>query len=395
MDTNIKQKSVFKFAIYTLICVCLLGVYPYIFNRFLPLPGITIIYLITIVTLLLIIVFCRGKLILLPYPVNIIFLIQLLAWIAYILIHSDILYAQRILTIVLTYLQLLCLSNCQGKVNRFFLQYDKFIVIMAVGGTVCFFLVLFLNFPVLYSYSNPDGRDAFFLGLTSTNSIHGNIIRYAGFFDEPGAMAYWGIWALIFNKLFFYNKNIEKILIVCLSFTFSLAYFIQLFIYVILFKLQKLSHFIIMLILLTILGIGIYNIATQNPDLYTLTFYRLEVSDDGNLNGDNRSELAEAAQRLFYKSPIIGNGLSNTEQIENIYDNPYETLAIDGIIGTIIVYLPLLFLWFIGNKKIKFALIIIFVGYLQRPFHHNIIFYFLAYSFVLLAIYNKMTKIHK
>ena len=375
----------FQLIIYTLSWMCILSAYPYIFTQFLPIPPLSVLCTLIIFFLFSFISLYHIKLRSFNKSFNYIVFTQIIGWLIYIFIHRDILYIERLVYIVVIYFLVLCLYNTKGSLNQFFINYDKFIAFMAIGGAICFFLVLIFNFQPLFSFHNIDHREASFFGLTSTNAIRGNIIRFAGYFDEPGAMAYWGIWALIYNKLFFKNNVIEKILIICLIFTFSMAYYIQIFIYYCLYKIKNAKQLIIMCGTIAIVVIGGYNVSQRVPFLYTLTFARFELSETGELKGDNRSELAEKAKYQFQKSPVFGNGITKISQMEYMADNPFETLAIDGIAGTLITYIPFIYLFFKRNKQLKYALIILFIGFLQRPFHHWLIFYFMTYSFFLLS----------
>lgn len=367
-----------------LIWICILGAYPYIFNQILPVPPLSIWCIIIFICEWMLGCALHIKLHPLDKAFSIIFITQIVFWIIFLFLHSDYFYIERIVYMSLIYFLLLCLNTTNGLYS-FFDRYDRFVMYMSIGGVIVFFMVLFFGIPHLFSFANKDGRDAFFYGLTSTNVQWGNIIRYSGYFDEPGAMAYWGIWTLIFNNLFFQNKKIEKTLMFCLVFTLSLGYYIQVFLYILCFKVRTVKQFIIISSSVLIIVGSIYCASQYYSPLYTLTFGRMEITDNGEIKGDNRSELAEKAKAEFEKSPIIGNGISRMNSLEFMAENPYETLALDGIIGTIITYLPLLYLFIYGNKNIRLSLVILGVGFLQRPFHHFLIFYFMTYSLFLLC----------
>lgn len=389
VSDNYMKWSRIRPLIYCIIWLCILSAYPYVFNMILPIPRIAITSSILCLILYCLVGQTGEKLKGLDHSFNTIVILQIIGWIFFIVLHKDILYIERIIYIVIVYFFVLCLYNCSGGIYRFMEKYDKFISFMAIAGTICFFLVFLLQIPALFSFSNKDGREALFYGLTSTNTIWGNIIRYAGYFDEPGAMAYWGIWTLIFNKLIFKNKRIETTLLICLTFTLSMAYYIQVVFYILFFKLKSLKQVLVVSLIVIVLGGAFYYTAQNVPALYTLTFSRFELGDDGQLRGDNRSELADKAKLQFLSSPAIGKGLSKMANQEYMSDNPYETLAYDGILGTIITYLPFIFLWIKGSTEMRFAIIILGLGFLQRPFHHYILYYFVTYNFLLLSINNK------
>lgn len=130
-------------------------------------------------------------------------------------------------------------------------------------------------------------------------------------------------------------------------------------------------------------------------DIYKITIERFETDNSGKLNGDNRSNLAVKAKKYFKNSPIIGNGPTYIQEIDYMGDNPYESLASDGIIGSLIMYLPLLIVCFPFNKNVFGAIVVLSIGYLQRPFHCHLIHFMLMYTFVLSIIfYRRHIKIN-
>lgn len=265
---------------------------------------------------------------------------------------------------------------------------------MAVCGSVTFFVVLLTDLQPFFEFVEQDHRTGYFFGLTATNTWAGNIIRFAGFFDEPGQMAFWGIWALIFNLLFIQSKHVERALIICLVFTFSLAYYIQLFLFLILFKIKNIRNAILICGVTLAIGGAIYSMKESYPILYRFTFERLEIDRSGKIQGDNRTNLAEIAKKVFVQHPAFGIGARKAvETMEYMGDNPYTLLAYDGIVGTINTYLPLIFLicWNYKRKCLMKAVFILAVGYLQRPFSVYFISSFILYSFIILSYfkYNK------
>lgn len=381
-----QKDAKYKMLVYLIVIVGILGAYPYVFNQMFPIPGLSLLAVFVCISLAVISIGFKSVLAPLPHIFNVVFLIQTIAWVLYILLHRDFSYVERVVFMIEVYAMILCIYNCRGGLYAFFEKYNKWVVYMVAGGAICFFLVLFLGIPYLYSYPNKDGRMSYCFLLTTTNVLRGSIIRFAGFFDEPGAMAFWGIWALLFNKLYFRNEKYEKILMICLVFTLSMAYYIQIFFYLLFYKVKSVKHIILIVVAILVLGGGIYYASEKIPGLYTLTFSRFETDNTGKLRGDNRSELAELAKVQFEKAPLIGVGNGKASEMEYMSDNPYETLAFDGIIGTIITYLPLIYLWVISGKEMRFAIIILALGFLQRPFHHYILYYFMLYGLMLLSI---------
>ena len=61
------------------------------------------------------------------------------------------------------------------------------------------------------------------------------ILRIAGFFDEPGTMAFFLVFALLINKVVFNSKKNEILILISGFFTFSLAFYIIGFFYLLFF----------------------------------------------------------------------------------------------------------------------------------------------------------------
>ena len=391
MKITLNSRKLYSIIVYTAIFFILLSSYPYIFFLFVPLPPIGI--------LLLIDLFLMGGLVLLkrrikvlPIAFNFCFVMQVLCWGFYFIWHHDSSYLVRILLLCITYLSILALYNIPTGVYKFTDKYNKFILIMAIGGATAFFLVLFSLLEPLFSFTAQDGRNVQCFGLTCTNTYLANVIRYAGYFDEPGAMAYWGVFALSFNYLFINNKLLTKVLMTCLLFTLSLAYYIQLVFFFLFFYVKSAKQVIILIFTAFIVGNGIFYLMEEDSVLYKYTLSRIEFdADSGSLEGDNRSSLAEKAKAQFVKAPILGIGATKMEEMDYMADNPYEILAKDGIIGMFITYLPLIIILYYKRKEFPYVAIafILFLGYMQRPFHINIHHYFILYLFLILTLLHR------
>ena len=119
--------------------------------------------------------------------------------------------------------------------------------------------------------------------------------------------------------------------------------------------------------------------------IYRLTLGRLGLDSDYDLLGDNnRTNMMKLAKKMFLSNPIFGVGPTIFYGGDYAADNPYETLAKDGLFGTFFIYLPLIVIGKMVKfkKDIIFGIFILAVGYLQRPFHTNIIHYTMLYLFV-------------
>jgi hypothetical protein len=366
----------------------LLSLYPYVFSQLLGLPAsITVLLFFFIIFIALNLLYKKKNIEKIPDDIKICIGVQIFVWGLYWFIHSDTTYLTRcfLLCLVSMILYLLHKTDC---LNNFVKFYNGFIAFQSLFGAIAFILILFGLLAPFLVFENIDGRTASCYGLTCTNFTAGNFIRMAGYFDEPGAMAYWGIFALLFNKQFMKNKWIEYMLIVTLFFTFSAAYFIQIALFFLFFYTKNIKKSIIpMFVIIFLITLAYVNYASLDANIAGFTIDRFSNS---NL-GSNRFELAEIAREIFYQNPFFGAGAKYVEDIDYMGDNPYEILAKDGIIGYFFTYLPIIVILFkFGRvyRDVLFTCIILLIGYQQRPFHVNVLHYFILYLFMML-IYQK------
>lgn len=286
---------------------------------------------------------------------------------------------------------LMCLINYSNLFHTFIRQYVNFICAMAIGGCIIFGLVMVTGLEPLIEYVNADTRPGFCYLLTCTNTKIGDFIRYSGFFDEPGSMAFWGMYAIILNRLTAANIKIENILLSSIAFTFSLAYFIQLAFFLFWFKIRSFKKALIFVIIIVTVIIGIKALEkTDYNIIYRMSIGRMELADDGTLAGDNRSNLMDNAVKVFEQYPVLGIGATNFSNLKNYSgDNPIAPLSMDGIIGFIFLYLPFIYSlkFCIGNRIYIGCWIILCLGYLQRPFTCFYIYFVTLYIFTLLGYY--------
>lgn len=380
----------------TLLFSILFSFYPYVFSQFLPIPKVKVLCVLFLLLIFLSFAIFKHKIRLFPLLFNGLFGMQVISWLFFYYYHNDASYITRIILVSVAFLALLFAYNTNNGLQFFLYLHNKFILFMAIGGTICFFLVLLFSFTPLFEFYNIDGRAAYCFGFSCTNVYIGNIIRYSGYFDEPGAMAYWGMFALILNRLFVKDWKYEKMLIVCLIFTLSVAYYIQLFFFLLFFHITNLRRTLSLFVGLIMISGAIYLSKDTDYDVYQYTFFRFEVNDKtGKIQGDSRSNLMEKAQKQFKKAPIMGIGAKNIESIEYMADNPFETLAKDGIVGTCVTYLPLLVIICLGLKSrvYLFSVIILAIGYMQRPFHVDFIHPIILYMLTILVIDHSNFKI--
>jgi hypothetical protein len=365
-----------------------------VFNRFVGLPSSTVVWVISflIMTMLLFVLVSKkttNRHISNDEPQKIpkefiaVCVLQSIIWFFYASYHGDSAYITRIFFILYSFVAISALQKSIGvsafiKTNNYIIQWQ------VILGVLAFFLIFFGILGPVITFDNEDGREAYFYGLTCSNAVYGNVARIAGFFDEPGALAAWGMYALIFNKLFIGNKIVEYFLLFGLISTLSLAYFAQVALYILFFYRKNTKVIIPVTILLALIFVLIYKQGSDS-EMYLRTFERVDMAINGKTN---RDVMVDNAKYAFMQNPAFGIGASNADKFDSLTDNPYETLATDGVIGTIFIYLPLIVALLVCklNKRVLAAIVVLAVGYLQRPFHISPMHYLHIYCFLYLTI---------
>lgn len=276
-------------------------------------------------------------------------------------------YLLQIAAFVISYL---FIKNTVGF-RSFSKSYLLLIILMGIGGTLTFFIHYIWGLNPIFSVDYSATGRSFFMGLTSTNSMYvgsGGFIRYSGFFDEPGSYALYASFGLIINKLSYDLKKVEIALSILPLFTLSLAFFVFIVLYHILFNLK--GKFIFTFIFFTlILGLSFVYLKS-NPEsiLYEQTIGRFEADNSKGFKGNNRALSQAKSKELFLSNILFGNGL-NTQSSANLY----AVLAKHGIIGSLFYYTFLIYFIFNlfkykSSKMFCFkVLLLVSLSFYHRP----------------------------
>jgi hypothetical protein len=331
-----------------------------------------------------------------PKPISTIIIFQIIVWLFYGVFYMDSSYLTRVFLLLTTF-SILGLQLSYRNKFEFIRTYNFWLAFQAFAGAIGFVLVMFGLLQPISEFIQLDGRPGYFYGLFTTNAVFGSFARNAGFYDEPGALAGWGIFALLLNKLFINNKKIEYLLLFGLISTLSLAYFIQVAAYFFFFYKNQRKKILLPAILFLLMLKGF---ASFNEGIDNAIFGRFMVDEQtGSLAGDNRSDLIERCWRIFTTSPVIGVGATNLATVVSAKEgfvgaNFFVNWASDGLLGVVVTYIPLLFLLKLGQRKrqYKYAFIIILLGYFQRPYTDTQLLYPLILYTLLLFAYLDVSK---
>ena len=300
----------------------------------------------------------------------------------------------QVLCILTIYLAIMNFVTADSMIK----QYVFFMIINCIGGTIITVLLFIHDFPPLFQYLHHNGLSmASFYYLTFTNVAYDfgglTIIRYSGLFDEPGAVSFYCMFALLLNKLYIKSKKNELFLLFLPMFTFSLAHFITVVVYSILFYMKRMSSLLFIVIFLTSTYCLLeYAKDTEYSHIYELTIGRLQIDSSGKIKGDNRTELNENSFVFFREEPLIGKGKTFFEDKTHPIGGIFYYGALYGFIGYIFIYIILyhaIFVCLFQSKGIAVWMdglkccLVILVNLFQRPDMTNI---FQMFSLTLFAL---------
>ncbi len=277
---------------------------------------------------------------------------------------------------------------------------------MAVLGFIGFFLGYFNVISPMVEYKNPDGRTLYNYVLTFSNLVMfldgAQIIRVAGYFDEPGTFAFYLIHALILNKLYVDSKRAEMIIIVGGLVTLSMAFFVSIFLYMIFFYIRIKKVFPATLILLAV-GSFAYVVLDHGPGggalgkVYEMTFERFEQGDNEErfVSGDSRTEDIVIGIEMIKEKPFLGYGLTYIKEETSYGLHTIVGPAVtQGIIGMAILFLHVLNICRVTYFSSKISVVridqmlcvgILLLNYIQRPFIFNFFTYFILICIFLIV----------
>lgn len=389
-----RSRKIITFLLSLFVLICF---YPYEFHSvyFLFLPEVEYILYFVLLLLVLVTSSILGKFKYESSAIWKLFVVQWFGYLIYFCIHSTVLAVAGQTMKMLLAITLVYFIESNIGLYSFFKKYNLWIFIMALLGSIAWFLSTYKGFQPLYMLPDRANDERLILNylLTFTSGENSQNMRYAGFFDEPGTMAYWGLYALVFNKLFIKEKWIEWPLIICLLFTFSIGFYLMIILYLILFNLKKnnSTKIFISVLMISLIAFGINSTKGTNLDfVYELTLGRIENSYwEGKRSGnvfavDDRSELAKLAKNEFTEHPFFG---TNRDDLE-VGNNAYETLALHGIIGSMFVLSPFIWILFRSIKRKDYDIfkadILFIAGFVHRPFHNALLYFFIIYCFIVL-----------
>jgi len=159
---------------------------------------------------------------------------------------------------------------------------------LVFGSTVALFYAYFGGGPLVEI--DLHGRTSYLYLSSFTNSVTGNLIRPAGVFDEPGALAMFVTLIVAINEALRVNSKFSLILLIAGLSSGSFALFFILIAYVV-FKFRGKSKWSV-----AVIGLALVAFITLSDSVSAISeqffFNRLEIQS-GRLTGDNRTHQIE------------------------------------------------------------------------------------------------------
>lgn len=366
-----------KTIIYILIWGILFAGYPFVFTYMFGYPNIIVILGLTAMLALI----CIKQNVYLDKKYGILLFATFVFFIYAMIYHENTLYLSNIVQVFVIYVIFTALTK-MASVEGFSKQFIYVIAAIAVLGAIGSILVYSFGLDPLFKYVQQDGREAnaYFLTVTNTPGppLPHPIIRYSGYFDEPGALAFFSMIALCLNRLYLRNKKIENALLIAPLLTFSMAHIITAVCFCLFFRMKKMWHYILSFACVLGVVVAIYSLKdSEYGRLYELSIERFEM-DDGDVKGNNRVNISDTIE-AFVDNPIMGVGI---DEDSSLSDNPFSILAQNGIIGYIIIQITFFYILLrtiISKSRNKWdvlkCLILLFMNLQQRPFRTNIVYF--------------------
>lgn len=259
---------------------------------------------------------------------------------------------------------------------KVFIWFKYLMVAAAIYGIICY-VSYFVHLGIPYTVV-PRGEGVDFIDYKFCYLMNqfNTLIRFNGFFEEPGWFGTWAAFYLCADGLNLKKKE-NIILFVAGTLALSLAFFLLIIIYYILKNLSEWKKWIWVVILAILYLMVLPNVHTGNYAIDNV-LERMVFTNEG-LAGDNRYGLLFERvweQTISSGKILFGQGAGYAEYYGTGQGQGLASIKSFivnfGIFGTIIIYVPLLIVSVkqalrYKNKEMLFYIIISYVNLYQRP----------------------------
>lgn len=268
--------------------------------------------------------------------------------------------------------------------------YLAILIITGIGGIIGFFIALSGQEPFLEIQTPRRLLYSYYVTLTPVYMDFSTfkLIRFSGYFDEPGKFAYYHLFGLYYAYLHNYNKKFLFFMAAIGMFTTSLAYIVSILVVfaIYLFQVYKISLkkalfiFMTLFMLYALLNINkIYKSdMTDNIAWFVSSRLSLDFSGDSGdtrlIAGDNRTAFMIYSFEVFKENPLFGyDKFSSEYDTQRMVANAMAYFAQHGIVGVMALYFMLGYLIvYVLTRNHRMAvyiiLFLILINFYQRPY---------------------------
>jgi hypothetical protein len=239
-------------------------------------------------------------------------------------------------------LSVLTVAALSMRAARLFVRYLTVLLAVLAAGSLAGQVYAWLGGAPLLTIDNPDGRPASLYAFTMTNDVLGNLIRPAGIFDEPGALAFYICITAACRSLLDMPRRTTWLLLAGGLPTLSLAHLVYAAIHLL--SERLLSPRALRALLAGVLALGA---AALHPAVQRAAEERIVARlalEDGRLAGDNRSELlGNAAAYLDLRTAVVGldpRCITDWEACQRTYRRFGENILTPLVQGGILMSWP-------------------------------------------------------
>lgn len=268
---------------------------------------------------------------------------------------------------------------------KLFKYFKCLVVISSVVGIVCF---ISFHLPVVGGWipyriieiEDPTVKIIDYKLCYFMYSSNYHMLRFNGFFNEPGWFGTWVAFYLCADD-FNLKKKDNLVIFIAGCMTFSLAYFVLIFLYFVLKIISNIRLWPWLVIIVISYLCILPNIRTGNEAIDRL-LQRMVITEDGLLVGDNRNGpiFEELYQETIHSEKIFfGWGGNYAESYLEERQAPEGLASIKsyivnyGLIGAMALFLPILIVTLncaikSKNRVMLFYIIITYASLYQRPY---------------------------
>ena len=288
---------------------------------------------------------------------------------------------------VIQFLKMLPIFLVTSKIRKKVLNYYRYLLIaMAFFGILAFALhyITPSSFCRVVDYYGRSGGAYLDYGYAFLYQDNSFLVRLCGLFNEPGYFGTISALILCWQK-FNFKKLGNTIIFIAGIMTFSVAFFVIIFIYLAVISFKKPALFISMILAVAFFLFALPNIDFGNAIINS--FVSRIYFIDGSIAGDNRSNqfIDAALKGALASNPLFGYGVGYSSFAFSAYSiSTYKTYIIDnGLVGFFLLYGSIAFSLF---KRFKFDicsiafLLSFFASVYQRPGIFNPLYMLIVFA---------------